>query len=179
MSSTVFDYPILKKQFELASEELELRFPNEKFSILVVGGAALMLLDNQTNKKTNDIDLLWVSDGKIIKVLENYSMNTRVNAFSDQYSSDIQDRWIKLDGINDNLTVLISSLEDVIAAKLAAARKKDYDDLHKKEVIEKINWKTLDHIIFEELVIDYFNERKYEFLKDQYEDYKKWAKING
>lgn len=176
--NTLFNTEVLKEKLLLCAKEIELLYPNEVFEVVIVGGAALMLFDN-SNKMTNDIDVISVSNGKIWPTLHNYSMNGRVAAHLDSYSSDMVDRYIFLDNVNTkNVKYYICSLEDIIAAKLGANRDKDINDIQKEHIKNNINFELLDKIIYEELSIDYFSETRYKLLLKSYDKYKEWCK-NG
>ena len=180
-TETAFDNRILIKKLENCAKELELRYPDEHFDIVIVGGAALMLFNNN-GKMTNDIDIITVSDSKIWPVLINYSMNGRVTAYLDSYSSDMEERYVHIDYINSkNVDYYICSLEDIVAAKLGANRDKDIKDIENPYIYELIDFDVLDKIIYEELKIDYFNETRYQFLLKTYADFKKrktWQDLN-
>ena len=173
---TLFNTDILKEKLTLCAKELELLYPDETFDIVIVGGAALMLF-NKNNKMTNDIDVISVSDNKIWPILNTYSMNGRVAAHLDSYSSDMEERLILLDDIkNSNVRYYLCSLEDIVAAKLGANREKDIHDIQNSSIINNIDFSLLDKIIYEELKIDYFSETKYRALLRSYEKFKLWSK---
>ena len=175
-NNVLFDQDILKSKLKNCAKELELRYPGESFDIFMVGGVALMFFDN-SSKTTNDIDVIKVSDRKVWPILNNYSMNSRVMAYSDSYSTDIEDRCIFLESTSTNyIHFYVCSLEDIVAAKLGANRDKDIFDIRKQEVVSKINFNTLDKIVYEELKIDYFSEVRYKELLRTYSNYKKWYK---
>lgn len=177
-NNVLFDHSILEKKLENCARELELKFPGESFEILIVGGVALMFFDD-SSKTTNDIDVIRVSDRKIWPVLENYSMNSRVTAYMDSYSADIEDRSILLENVStDHIKYYVCSLEDIVAAKLGANRDKDAYDIKKEEIVKRIDFELLDHIIFNELKIDYFSTTRYKELIRVYINYKQWYKEN-
>ena len=56
----LFGLEALKNLLILKDGLVYAHFPNERFKVYIVGGAALMLITSE-NKVTNDIDILFVS----------------------------------------------------------------------------------------------------------------------
>lgn len=142
-------------------------------TILISGGAALMLhMKERNDKKSNDIDILLKDFNN--DIIKDSPFNTRVQGMSFGYSSNIEDRIQKVEFPFElrNLEVLIPSLEDVVASKLCANRKKDIDDINNQKIADKLNWKQLDKIIYEEMKTDSLNERIWTEQKIAYEKYK-------
>lgn len=171
VNEVLFDNKMLINKLENCAKEIELKYPDEVFNIVIFGGAALMLIND--TKTTNDIDVISVSNDKIWPILRHHSMNGRVTAYLDSYSSDMEDRYIHLNNIkNKNVNYFVCSLEDIVAAKSGAGREKDFKDIQNNHVYNAIDFDLLDKIIYQELCIDYFSETRYKTLLRTYEKYK-------
>lgn len=155
--------------FEELSERLEKIYPNEKFTLVIVGGVPLMQFDNR--KKSKDIDGYTLSDRKIRKILEESDINFRSSGMSSSFSADMEDRLQPTIFSHDNLTVYAASLEDIVASKLIANRDKDYEDIRLQGVVDNLDFDLLDSIIKDELSIDISNEYNYRQLRRVYDDY--------
>lgn len=163
----------IKKYLIEADRNIAFEFPNERFEVYIVGGAALALL-GVDSKMTDDIDVISVSDSKIKPILfENGYINQRVTCTSDSFSTEMYDRVQKIE-IGETLAVdyMIISIKDIVASKLYAGRGKDKNDLYKEEVAKLLNWDILDKIVYEEMKIDSLSERRWKELVYEYETYK-------
>ena len=168
----LFGLEALKNLLILKDGLVYAHFPNERFKVYIVGGAALMLLATE-EKITNDIDILAVSDRKIVPSLMDKTFNDRVQCTSDSFSIECKDRAIKID-IGETLCLDYHTLclEDIVSSKLYAGRPKDINDLKNPKIKEHINWELLDQIVYEEMKPDSLSERRWKDLVYYYELFK-------
>ncbi len=169
----LFGLEALKNLLILKDGLVYAHFPNERFKVYIVGGAALMLLTSE-NKVTNDIDILFVSDKKIEDILFDNVFNGRVRGTSDSFSTESEIRSRPLDiGKTKCLDYYTLCLEDIVSSKLYAGRPKDVEDLKNPEIRKHIDWELLDQIVYEEMKLDSLSERRWKDLLYYYELFKK------
>lgn len=172
MHGDYFGLDALKRALLTKDEQIFKNYPDERFDVFIAGGAALMLLATE-EKITNDIDILAVSDRKIVPCLMDKTFNDRVQCTSDSFSIECKDRAIKID-IGETLCLDYHTLclEDIVSSKLYAGRPKDINDLKNPKIKEHINWELLDQIVYEEMKLDSLSERRWKDLVYYYELFK-------
>ena len=157
-------------------ERLDLRVAAEfddfdgRFTLIIVGGGALVLLDYIT-RATNDIDVLEVSQN-LYKFIEQYDINGRANAHIFSYLYNFLDR-VELVWSGLKVDYYVASLEDIVVAKISANRGKDLDDL--AQVHSFVNWDKLDSLLQdeEELSTLKMSDRTYSDFKANYESFER------
>lgn len=110
-------------------EEVSLLFEptNVKIKIVITGGGAF-LLKGLISRSTPDIDVL--NGYKQIEfILNKYNANTRVNAYSDCFAYNYEDRLEKVELKTKMLEYYVLSTEDLIISKLFSFRPKDIEDI--------------------------------------------------
>lgn len=150
-----------------------MKYPNERFKVYIVGGAALMIY-GQVSKITNDIDVISISDKKIENIMLAEPINDRVRSSLDSFSTEAETRaqLVDIEGGTLSVDYYMYSLEDIVASKLYAGRRKDLIDLKNTYIKEIIDYDLLDIIVYEEMKMDALNERRWQELVDYYEMYK-------
>jgi hypothetical protein len=152
---------------------VELLYPNKVFRMVLVGGSALILL-GAMQRATTDIDVL-VAPSVLQELMAKYDINSRVVAYQDSFSDNIEDRLIKLNLPTHAVEFYSASLEDLVASKLCSTRDKDEQDIRQKEIIEALNWTELEAII-KDMEISMFSPRGYKILLFNYRQYLKECK---
>jgi hypothetical protein len=147
--------------------EAHLFFSNSsRYQVIIVGSSGF-ILSGLTTRRTADIDSIYVSK-ELHTMLEKYDFNTRAETYLNCIPHNFEDRLVLFyEGRKINYYIL--SLEDAVIAKLGAARPEDLEDIMSKEVVDKIDWKQLEHLATDsgELKAASLNETKYkDFLYD-------------
>lgn len=115
---------------------------------VLVGGSALVLKQN-IERSTHDIDILRVSD-ELISLLEKHDMNTNVSAYLDSFPESYWQRIRRFDELETRkIDYFIPSLEDLIVSKLVAHREQDMFDATTLKVLEQIDWIVLETLVEE------------------------------
>lgn len=147
---------------------------NVKYECYIVGGGAMLLL-NLIPRATHDIDVLRITETKLIDLMKYYDMNMNVTAHIGCFPDGYSDRAEKLDLDTKIVDFYVLSIEDIVVSKLASGRDKDIEDIHHDTVIKMIDWNKLDELVelaIEGMISDYDAKE----LADFYEDYKKECK---
>lgn len=98
-------------------------------------------------------------------------MNCRSNAYCDCVAENFVDRLVKLDLETKAIDYYLMSLEDIVIMKLFSDRKKDLDDIRRREVIKNLNWELLDKIILSGEADNSFNNQRYKWFLIKYKEY--------
>ena len=129
-------------------EDAYLLFDSDiRFSIIIVGGSALILQKYRINA-TQDIDSIAVSK-ELYPLLEKYDINTRVQAYINSFPYNFEDRLV-LVFKGRKVDAYTASLEDVVVAKLYASRSVDIFDITEDEVLRSIDWDKLEYLATDE-----------------------------
>ena len=141
-----------------------------RFSIIIVGGSALILQKYRTNA-TQDIDSISVSK-ELYPLLEKYDINTRVQAYINCFPYNFEDR-VSMVFEGRKVDVYTASLEDVIIAKLYASRSVDIFDITDDEVLKSVDWGKLNYLATDESEAwsSKINENSYNMFLDSYKEY--------
>ena len=165
----------LFKRLIRLDEDADLMFDDDKrFSMVIVGGSALILLE-VISRATSDIDALYVSS-EIIELLERYDINSAVSTFINNFPYNYYDRLVELHK-GRKIDFYSASLEDIVIAKLYSGRDKDRQDITSKNVLEKLDWAILEELAISEneARASALNEFRYNEFKSNYDDYvKRW-----
>lgn len=148
---------------------------NYKPVIMIVGGSSFILQDLSSRNVTHDIDVLRC-DQAIKEIIDKYSIiNSQVITYEDSLPYNYEDRLIKLEIDAKNVEYISPSLEDLVVMKLYGARPNDLQDINSEEVINNIDWKMMDYLVFdhdEAYSSNFIRQRYYEMV----EEYKNFAK---
>jgi hypothetical protein len=159
---------ILKRMYDLDEEAFATFDVTGRLTVVIVGGSALILL-NYLPRATDDVDVLRL-DSELSELIVKYDMNTRVSAYMDNFALNYEDRLVHVwSGLL--IDFYTASLEDIVIAKLCAARPDDWDDL--EFVADKVNWDILEQLAKDdgELKSSILNDRRYKDFLYDYENY--------
>lgn len=117
-------------------------FLNERITLVIVGSSCL-ILRKIARERTNDVDILDISHTVPEEILEKYDMNTKVQNVAQCFPWSYEERLEKLEMQTEVCDFYMLSLEDIVAAKIAAYRGKDKRDLYSEEVITRLNFEQL------------------------------------
>lgn len=150
----------------LEKEDTEVRFRMD-----IVGSSCLLL--NEINvPATQDIDVIRHNIRLDEKILYKYDMNTRSTTMENYLPYNYQDRMIKLNIETKIVDYYYLSLEDVIVAKIVAAREKDDAHLNSNNLVSKIHWPTLK-MCMNEMRYSLLNIKDFDWMVIRYNDFVK------
>ena len=153
-------------------EDAELLFDDDcRFTMVIVGGSALILLETLT-RATHDIDALNVSP-EIVGLLEKYDINTRVATFINNFPYNYLDRLVPVRLHGRRIDFYTASLEDIVIAKLYSGRATDMQDVADPNVLKAIDWEQLDYLATseDEAMASALNDFRYAEFLDTYKAY--------
>lgn len=157
-------------------EEVSMVVPqNERISMTIVGGSAL-ILSGFLNRITLDIDLIDIYYPVLFPIMEKYDVNCHSNAFADCIAENYDTRLVKLDFPTKAIDYYTLSLEDLVIMKLFSDREKDLIDIRDPGVINNLNWDLLDKIISSGEADVSFHELRYKHFIQKYQEYVKECK---
>lgn len=142
---------------------------------IVIAGSSALLLNNIHIKKTEDIDIIKISNYISEELLEKYDMNTRVSGLENFFPYNYIDRVEQLKIQTFAVEYYIVSLEDVVIAKISANRRKDIEHLNNQELIRQIHWDILKNCALE-MKDSLFNDEQYKWFVVRYNDF---VEVNG
>ena len=145
---------------------------DHRYQVTIVGSGAL-ILPGYIERKTLDIDSIYVSQ-ELYPLLEKYDFNIRAETYINCLPYNFEDRTI-LFFEGDKIYYYIPSLEDVVIAKLCAARPEDKEDVISQDVLNKIDWDQLEYLATDdgELKAASMNERNYKDFLHDFNEYMK------
>lgn len=154
---------------ELYLYALENNIIDIRLRLEIVGSACLIL--NEINiPATEDIDIVRMDRYVDKSILDKYDMNTRAAGIENYLPYYYRDRLVKFNIETHIVDYYFLSLEDVVVAKIVAARQKDDDHLKAKNISEKIHWVTLKQCM-EEIKLSLLNENDYKWMVNRYNDF--------
>ena len=163
---------LLSRLHQLDEDAYLLYDSDVRFHIIIVGGSALILQKYRTNA-THDIDSISVSK-ELLPLLDKYDINTRAEAYINSFPYNHEDR-LKLILSGKKVDVYTISLEDVVIAKLYAARSVDMFDITTEEVLNSIDWKQLKYLATDEneAWASRLNDTNYYVFLDTFKEYER------
>jgi len=170
MSTEMYKDDILNRM-KLLDQHVDLEFDGDnRFHIIIVGGGALVLRE-YIARSTDDIDVLD-ADNRLHGLMEQYNMNSDVNAFIFSFPYNYEDR-AKPIWSGKRIDFFTASLEDIVISKICGSRDKDLIDLEK--LADKVNWDILDVLANdeEELNLISMSDRGYLDFKSCYENFER------
>jgi hypothetical protein len=163
----------LLNRLMLLDEDADLLFDDtdERFHLVIVGGAALILLEHIA-RATHDIDAISVSK-QILNLLDKYDINCRVQTYINNFPYNYEDRLMPLPVTGKRIDFFTASLEDIVVAKLYSAREADQNDVEAESVVKNLDWALLEKLALSEgeARSSALNERNYAEFKANYEEY--------
>lgn len=160
----------LLERLRLLDRDASLVFPGkDKFSVIIVGSGALLLM-GYTTRHTHDIDVLQGTLKELSGLFVKYDINCNVAAYENSFPYNYEDRC-KLLLSGQRVEFFTASLEDIVIAKLCASRPQDKQDL--EEVVPYVNWDVLENLATNEneLKSSIMNNDRYSEFRYFYEDY--------
>jgi len=141
---------------------------DERFSVIVVGGSALILGD-YTQNVTKDIDVIGATKD-LYHLFWKYDMNTDVAAYMNSFPMKYEDRLVLIFQ-GKKVNYYTTSLEDTVISKLCGGRKNDMEDV--EVVANKVDWDLLEKLATDEdeLKANIMNDKDYFFFFENYKDY--------
>ena len=121
---------IVEKLLEIDEEvELTIGIQNPKPKIVIVGGAAFLLLNSTDREVTHDIDV-YMADLAVAEILSRYpELNGSVAAYEDQIPYNYENRLHVLNIGSRAVDYCVPSLEDLAVMKMYADRPSDRVDV--------------------------------------------------
>lgn len=144
-----------------------------RYSVVIVGGSAFMLNELTNRPATHDIDVLAYHDD-LREVLSKYrAVNSAVSAYIDQIPYNFESRLTKLELPTSTVDFYTPSVEDLAIMKLYGWRPNDQQDLESPQVLEKIDWKQMDYLVYDsdEACASALSPRRYREMIATYENY--------
>lgn len=138
--------------------------------IIVIVGSACLILNNINIPATQDIDIIKNSKKIDGYLFEKYDMNTRAKGLENFLPYNYEDRLIKFNFDTKIVDYYFLSLEDIVVAKIVAAREKDDDHLKADDIAKNIHWPTLKKCM-EEVKLSLLNENDYFWMVNRYNDF--------
>lgn len=134
------------------------------------------MLNDVTNRSvTHDIDV-FEADKCLREIIARYpEVNGMAVAYCNQMPFNYEDRLIPLDIGARFIRYLTPSLEDLAVMKLYAYRPNDIIDLHSQAFVDRLDWRLLERLIFDEgeALASSPSERSYQEMVCAYRQYKK------
>lgn len=153
-------------------EDASLIFDDDRrFSMVIVGGSALILLETIT-RSTQDIDALYAPQ-ELLALMEKYDINSHVQTYINNFPYNYEDRLHKLPINGQKIDFYTASLEDIVIAKLYSFRDTDRQDVIDPHVVAAIDWDILDRLATSdgEAKASALNDRCYSDFLANYEEY--------
>lgn len=148
---------------------------NKRYSCIIVGGGALMLLE-LSNRATYDIDLLKSNvPRELFEVMEALDINTNVMAYNNNFAENYIERAKPVEIETEKIDFYTVSLEDLIISKIAASREKDLYDIMNYEVMKRVDYKLLGELA-EKIKYGMLNDYDVKMFEHGYNDFIKKAK---
>jgi len=165
-------YDELTERLRRLDEDAELMFDDDtRFSMIIVGGSALILLEI-IKRATHDIDALGASP-ELRALLEKYDINCRVQTYINNFPYNYEDRIKALPIQGKKIDFYTASLEDIVIAKLYSDRPTDRQDVIHPELLKALDWDVLERLAKgeDEARLSALNDRLYRDFLYNYEEY--------
>lgn len=142
---------IVEKLLKVDEEvELTIGIRDPKPKIVIVGGAAFLLLDSTDREVTHDVDV-YMADLTVMEILSRYpEFNGTVAAYEDQIPYSYEDRLHILDIGSRAVDYCVPSLEDLAVMKMYADRPSDRIDVESAVRKGLIDMDVLNALVYEE-----------------------------
>lgn len=160
---------------EEASLVLNSDQPEEKPSVVIVGGGAFVLRDLTSRPSTHDIDVFMV-DERLREIISHYpEVNGAVMAYMDSIPYNFEDRLLEIPIETTTVVFKTPSIEDLAVMKLYGWRPNDIADLTSKSFLDRVDWDLLDRLVYgdDEARASALTPRRYEEMVSIYEEYRK------
>lgn len=125
----------------------ELGADGRKYSVVLVGGSALMAMGATDRPDTGDIDVIHV-DREIADIVGRHGcVNGAASAYVDRLPYNYEDRIVELPIETRAVEFLSPSPEDIAVMKLYACRGNDVADLTSEAFAAKVDMDLLEHLV--------------------------------
>lgn len=119
----------------------------EKFKVVVIGGAAFLASDLTSRQATDDIDI-FEADRSVREILaRDPNFNFQCNAYANCMPYNFEDRLRSVVLETKAISFLTPSLEDLAVLKLYRWEDRDMDDLTNPNFLGKLDWELLDYLV--------------------------------
>ncbi len=154
----------------------------EIVDMVIVGGAAFMCDGLTERELTQDIDVIEASEPVAKCIPQIPEINTSCAVFLDCLPYGYEDRLVEIPISLTSIRVFRPSLEDLVVMKLRSYRDHDIEDITSPEVLRRIDWEQLQHLIYDpdEAKASCMADIDYKMLVAKYEDYRRqWGPEQG
>ena len=132
-------------------EEVELEVGlGKRHSVVIVGGAALLLADLTGRNATHDVDVLRVSEAIQGFLARHRQLNTQVQVYADRLPKGFEGRLVRIPLETTVIDFFRPSVEDLAVMKLYSWRKQDQIDLTSPKLLAELDFDQLDHLVYDE-----------------------------
>lgn len=132
-------------------EEVELEVgAGERYSVVIVGGAAFMLAELTGRNATHDVDVLRADEAIQGVLARHRQLNTQVQVYADRLPKGFEGRLVRIPIETAAVDFFRPSTEDLAVMKLYSWRKQDQIDLTSPEMLAELDFNLLDHLVYDE-----------------------------
>ena len=123
---------------------------SRRYSIVIVGGSALMLSRLTSRNATHDIDYLR-ADSALSGILDrHHQLSSQVQVYADRLPQGFEGRLVRIPLDTEAIDYLCPSAEDLAVMKLYSWREQDQLDLLSTEMLKELDMDLLDRIVHSE-----------------------------
>ena len=119
----------------------------QRFSVVVVGGSALMLSELTERRATRDIDLMSFDDPLTDIVARHRQLSSEVAIYADRLPRGFETRMQRMPVETRVVDFYCPCQEDLAVMKLYSWRKQDQLDLLSPQFLESLDMELLDHLV--------------------------------
>lgn len=146
-----FSQERLKSLLLEIDEEAELEAgAGERYSVVIVGGAAFMLAELTGRNATRDVDVLRADEAIQGVLARHRQLNTQVQVYADRLPKGFEGRLVRIPIETAAVDFFRPSTEDLAVMKLYSWRKQDQIDLTSPEMLAELDFNLLDHLVYDE-----------------------------
>ena len=132
-------------------EEVELEVGlGKRHSVVVVGGAAVLLADLTNRTATHDVDVLRADEAIRDVLARHRQLNTQVQVYADRLPKGFEGRLVRIPLETTVVDFFRPSAEDLAVMKLYSWRKQDQIDLTSPEMLAALDFDLLNHLVHDE-----------------------------
>ncbi len=151
---------------------------NKRYSCVIVGGGALMLL-GFSNRVTYDIDILKSDIPKeLFEIMDSLDINTNAMTYRINFPENYIKRAKPVEIETEKIDFYTVSLEDLIISKIAAFREKDIYDIMNSEIMQSVDYKLLNELA-EDVKYGMLNDYDVKMFEHGYNEFIQKAKENN
>lgn len=119
----------------------------QRVGIIIVGASALLLSDLSSKGATKDVDVLRAEESVKPFLFRDTDFNGLCAAYEACLPYNFEDRIECIDLDTYVLDIYVPSLEDIVVMKLYRWEAPDIADLTAPELLKKLDWVVLDHLV--------------------------------